>query len=101
MLRNLMMSALITACCPAAAADVKYPFIGGWDCEVAEFTFTPEMYNNGSEDMPILEIEKEAQDAYTLTFADDYKVSLSGISKNRMHWASSFGEDLYECKRLK
>jgi len=40
---------------PATAAD-ELPFIGTWDCEVATFSFTPTVYNNGSEDLPIEEV---------------------------------------------
>ena len=58
----LALSLAATALAPARAfADDDLPFLGRWDCEVAEFTFTPDTYNNGSDDLPILEIQEGFQ----------------------------------------
>ena len=81
---------------PALADDL--PFLGKWDCGVATFTFTPDTYNNGSEDMPIQEVQEGSDGSYTLLFADDYTISLSGFTDDAMGWLSSSGESL-DCKR--
>jgi hypothetical protein len=88
------MWASVTA--PSSADDL--PFIGEWDCGVATFTFTEATYNNGSEDMPILEAQEGTDGSYTLFFADDYTITLSGFTGDAMGWFSSSGESL-ECKR--
>ena len=87
---------LATGAGPASADE--YPFVGEWDCGVATFTFTPEIYNNGSEDMPIQEVQEGTDGSYTLFLADDYTVTLSGFTGDEMGWLSSSGEDL-QCKR--
>jgi hypothetical protein len=84
------------AATPALADDL--PFVGEWDCGVATFSFSQDSYNNGNEDMPILEVQEGTDGSYTLLFADDYTVSLSGFTDNKMGWLSSSGESL-ECKR--
>lgn len=81
---------------PANAAD--YPFLGKWDCGVATFSFSPTVYNNGSEDMPIQEVQEGTDNSWTLLFADDYFITLSGITETEMGWMSSSGESL-ECTR--
>ena len=81
---------------PSLADDL--PFLGKWDCGVATFTFTADTYNNGSEDMPIQEVQEGSDGSYTLMFADDYTITLSGFADDAMGWLSSSGESL-ECKR--
>jgi hypothetical protein len=81
---------------PALADDP--PFLGEWDCGVATFTFTADTYNNGSEDMPIEEVQEGSDGSYTLLFAKDYTITLSGFTDDAMGWLSSSGESL-ECKR--
>jgi len=81
---------------PSSADDL--PFLGKWDCGVATFTFTADTYNNGSEDMPIEEVQEGSDGSYTLLFADDYTISLTGFTDDAMGWLSSSGESL-ECKR--
>jgi hypothetical protein len=78
----------------------ELPFVGEWDCGVATFTFTSDTYNNGSEDLPIQEVQEGTDGSYTLFFADDYTISLSGFTDDAMGWLSSSGETL-ECTRAK
>jgi hypothetical protein len=82
-------------------AAEKYPFIGKWDCEVATFTFTAYIYNNGEEDLPVKKIKKEKDGSYFLTFSNGYQIGLSGFSKNRMQWFSPESGDSFTCKKLK
>ncbi len=88
------LSALSTL--PAKAQD--HPFIGAWDCGVATFSFSETTYNNGSEDMDIQEIQEGSDGSWTLMFADDYFITLSGFNGDQMGWMSSSGETL-ECTR--
>jgi hypothetical protein len=81
---------------PAAAED-ELPFIGTWDCEVATFTFTEDSYNNGSEDLPIQEIQEGTDGSYTLFFADDYIITLSGFTGDAMGWFSPASGDSFQC----
>ncbi|QPC87252.1 hypothetical protein GA830_11255 [Mesorhizobium sp. NBSH29] len=85
---------------PAAAMAEELPFLGTWDCEVATFTFTPSIYNNGSEDMPIEEIQEGSDGSYTLLFADDYFITLSGFTETEMGWYSEASGDNFACTRI-
>ena len=80
-----------------AAADDALPFIGTWDCEVATFTFTKDNYNNGSEDLPIQEVQEGTDGSYTLFFADDYIITLSGFTGDAMGWFSPASGDSFQC----
>jgi hypothetical protein len=99
-LRSLLLPAIAFAfhafAAPAGAEDL--PFVGNWDCGVGTFVFTSETYNNGSDDLPILEAQQGTDGSYMLFFADDYTITLSGFTGDEMGWLSSSGESL-ECKR--
>jgi hypothetical protein len=90
-----------TVCATGASRSLadELPFVGEWDCGVATFTFTGDTYNNGSEDMPIQEVQEGTDGSYTLFLADDYTITLSGFTGGAMGWLSSSGESL-ECKRV-
>lgn len=101
-LNRLVLAAAFALALPAAAlAEDTLPFIGKWDCEVAVFTFTSKIYNNGSEDLPILEIQEGTDGSYTLMFADDYSIGLSGFTGDTMGWLSSASGDSFTCTRIK
>ncbi|SFE55693.1 hypothetical protein SAMN04488523_108109 [Sulfitobacter brevis] len=84
---------------PVAGAD-SYPFEGRWSCEVAEFTFTSSTYNNGSENLPIREIQEGSDGSYTLMFDDDYMITLSGFTGSAMGWFSHSSQDNFLCQKL-
>ena len=90
---------LLLAGIPALAAE-DLPFVGSWDCEVATFTFTEDSYNNGSEDLAILEAQEGTDGSYTLMFADDYMVTLSGFTGDEMGWFSPASGDSFQCSRV-
>ena len=99
----LKLFSLIGACATllagaSAAPAADRPYLGTWDCEVATFTFTDEVYNNGSEDMPILEAQEGTDGSWTLFFDGDYMIALSGFRGGKMGWMSSSGETL-NCRR--
>jgi hypothetical protein len=99
-LRLLLLPAIafaLHAFATSARAD-DLPFVGNWDCGVGTFVFTPETYNNGSDDLPIQEVQEGTDGSYTLFFADDYTITLSGFTGEEMGWLSSSGESL-ECRR--
>lgn len=81
------------------AAD-RYPFEGRWDCEVAVFSFTPQIYDNGSERLPIREIQEGSDGSYTLFFDGDYLITLSGFTATQMGWLSHESGDSFQCRRL-
>lgn len=90
--------ALILLAIPAQAAD-EPPYVGSWDCEVATFTFTADTYDPGEGPMPILKSEGDG-DAYTLSFADDYRINLANITATDMDWFSEASGDAFHCKRI-
>jgi len=90
--------ALLTLAAPSIADEL--PFVGQWDCGVATFVFTPETYNNGTDDLPIQEVQEGTDGSYTVFLADDYTITLSGFTGDEMGWLSSNGESL-ECKRVR
>lgn len=75
------------------------PYVGTWDCEVSTFTFTADTYDAGEGPMPILRSEED-DGAYTLTFADDYRIGLANITATEMDWASGASGDTFHCKRI-
>jgi hypothetical protein len=97
--RLIAAAALLLASLPAASAD-ELPFVGTWDCEVATFSFTEDTYNNGSEDLPILEAQEGTDGSYTLMFADDYIITLSGFTGEEMGWFSPASGDSFQCSRV-
>jgi hypothetical protein len=92
-----LMAALLAT--TAAQAREQMPFVGVWDCEVALFTFTNETYNPGDEPMPILSVEHEG-DHHHLTFADNYRITLSNVTETSMGWFSEASGDGFECVRV-
>ena len=57
-------------------------------------------YNNGSDDLPILEIQEGTDGSYTLFFDDDYAITLSGFTGDTMGWYSQASGDAFNCTRL-
>jgi hypothetical protein len=98
MLRPLAC-ALILATPPVHAAE-EPPYIGTWDCEVSTFIFTADTYDSGEGPMPILKSEQDGG-AYTLTFADDYRIGLANITASEMDWASEASGDTFHCKKIR
>ena len=99
-MRSLLLPAIafaVSAFAAPAGAD-ELPFVGDWNCGVGTFVFTSQTYNNGSDDLPIQEVQEGTDGSYTLFFADDYTVTLSGFTGDEMGWLSSSGESL-ECTR--
>jgi hypothetical protein len=88
--------ALSIGCTAVHAADL--PFVGKWDCGISDFEFTNRTYNNGSETIPILKVEKAAK-SYRLTFAKGYAISLLNVKARSMVWHSLATADTFECKR--
>jgi hypothetical protein len=99
--KTFALTAALVLAAPAAAMAERLPFIGTWDCEVATFTFTSKVYNNGSEDLPIEDIQEGTDGSYTLFFADDYTISLSGFTGDTMGWLSSASGDSFNCTRVR
>ena len=95
---RLAAAALLASTLSAAAAD-EPPYAGSWDCEVSTFTFTADTYDSGEGPMPILKSEKNGE-AYTLSFADDYRINLAGITATDMDWFSEASGDTFHCKKI-
>ena len=103
----LAAAAIAIAATPAIAAD--FPFVGKWNCEISEFTFTNRTANNGSETFPILKVEKATQSmfrsekgatSYRLSLAKGYAFSLLNIKARTMTWHSLASGDAFNCKRV-
>ena len=94
---RLVAAALLVSTLPAAAEDPAY--VGTWDCEVSTFTFTADTYDSGEGPMPILKSEKNGE-AYTLSFAGDYRINLAGITATDMDWFSEASGDTFHCKKI-
>ena len=92
----IAVTTLLLAKMPAMAAD-ELPFVGTWDCEVATFTFTRDTYDNGSEKLAIEEIQEGTDGSWTLMFADDYVITLSGFTGDQMGWFSPASGDSFQC----
>lgn len=82
---------------PAFAAT-PWPFEGVWDCEVGVFTFSGSEYDPGDQPMTIVDIAPEG-DAFTLTFEDNYQLSLAMNPDGTMTWFSPVSGDSFLCRR--
>ncbi|NDV85165.1 hypothetical protein GTW51_00445 [Aurantimonas aggregata] len=99
--RRFLLAAALLAFVPAtASASDDLPFLGTWDCEVEIFTFTPTTYDTGSEALAIEEVQEGSDGSYTLLFADDYLITLSGFTGDTMGWFSPASGDSFACTRL-
>lgn len=94
------LSIVLAASSTGAARSDGLPFVGTWDCEVQTFTFTASTYNNGSEDLPIQEVQEGSDGSYTLFFVDDYIITLSGFTGDTMGWFSPASGDNFNCTRV-
>ena len=94
-MRRTILSLALVACAAPGFAQT-YPFNGTWDCGVAVFSFSDEIYNNGSENMPITDIAVEG-DGYVLTFEDDYQLSVSKNADGTLAWFSPVSGDSFTC----
>ncbi|MDY8108398.1 hypothetical protein U0C82_04425 [Fulvimarina sp. 2208YS6-2-32] len=101
-LSSCLAAACLAFMVPSAAkANAEAPpFVGTWDCGVAVFTFTDNVYDNGSEDLPIRHVETGADGAYTLVFDEDYRITLSGFTGKEMGWYSHASGDDFDCTRI-
>lgn len=97
---RIVITSAVLALMASPAFSQDLPFVGTWDCEVATFTFTPETYNNGSDDLPIEEIQEGTDGSWTLFFADDYMITLSGFTGDQMGWFSHASGDAFTCTRV-
>ncbi|NEX44907.1 hypothetical protein [Pseudotabrizicola algicola] len=91
-------SATLLAAGPSLAAET-FAFEGRWNCEVAEFTFTADSYNNGSEDMPITDIAVDGN-GFVLSFDDSYQLFVSVNPDSTLYWFSPVSGDSFTCQRL-
>lgn len=78
----------------------EYPFEGTWDCGVAIFSFSAQIYNNGSENMVIADIAADGS-SYFLTFEDDYQLALSVNPDGTLSWFSPASGDSFTCTPVK
>lgn len=97
---------LLTAVCfatllsagPILAAE-PLAFEGRWNCEVAEFTFSADSYNNGSDDMPITDIAVDGN-GFVLSFDDNYQLYVAVNPDDTLYWFSPVSGDSFTCQRL-
>jgi len=105
---NRAAAVIVAFCAAASAAQAQgqapakaYPFVGRWDCEVATFTFTDKIYNNGTDNMPIRKIVATGKNAYRLEFGRGYKIMLQVTGPQKMNWLSGESGDGFTCKHTR
>jgi len=91
--------AALSGCVSSDTPMANYAFVGSWDCEVQNFTFTNTTYNNGSETLPIKAVDVHGRD-FTLYFADGYLIALAAVTETGMTWVSGASGDQFTCRRL-
>lgn len=94
------LTAIVFALAAAPAGAQDRPFVGEWDCEVATFVITEEIYNNGSEDLPIEEIQEGTDGTWTFLFADGYFFTVGDVTEDTMTWLSGESGDTFSCRRV-
>ncbi len=84
-----------------------YPFVGTWDCEVSEFTFSTTHYRVGTDSGPIRiqKVERSESDGpegpdFRITLEDGYAFSLFDVRAKTMTWHSLESGDTFDCKRV-
>ncbi|WP_435258858.1 hypothetical protein ACSBLW_03545 [Thioclava sp. FR2] len=98
-MRAFLTSIAFLALSTPAIAE-GYPFEGTWDCGVAIFSFTSEIYNNGSDNMQITDVASDSS-GYILTFADDYQLSVAVNADGTLAWFSPASGDSFTCNPVK
>lgn len=83
----------------AGLAEESLAFEGRWNCEVAEFSFTADTYNNGSDDMPITDIAVDGN-GFVLSFEDNYQLYVAVNPDGTLYWFSPVSGDSFTCLRL-
>lgn len=84
---------------PARTEDP--PFVGIRACGIAVFAFTPGVYNNGFEDLPIRQIRKEGDGSWTPVMPDGYRVTPSGVTHTERGWFSPESGDGFDCRGVR
>jgi hypothetical protein len=97
---HLLAAVALAASLPASAVAQDYPFVGEWDCEVATFVITNDVYNNGDQDMPIEEVQEGTDGTWTLFFADGYFFTVGDITADSMTWLSGESGDAFQCRKV-
>ena len=98
-MRFYQLTVAVTLWAGAAMAEATYDFEGHWNCEVAEFTFSANTYNNGTDDMTITDIAAE-DNGFVLSFEDDYQLSVALNEDGTLSWFSPASGDSFTCARL-
>jgi hypothetical protein len=64
MMKTFIAIAAVAMLASSSTWADDFPFVGKWNCGVAEFTFTNLTAYNGSETYPILKVEKATQSGF-------------------------------------
>jgi hypothetical protein len=108
MMKTFIAIAAVAMLASSSTWADDFPFVGKWNCGVAEFTFTNLTAYNGSETYPILKVEKATQSgfrsekgamSYRLEFQKGYAFSLLNIKAKTMTWHLLASGDTFSCKR--
>ena len=97
---RLSLALLALSATPLAAES--YPFMGSWNCEVSDFTFTPDTYQpgEGTDPLPIAMIDDFGDGSYQITMEDGYFIFVSMNDDGTMGWLSGESGDAFTCVSL-
>ena len=99
-MKFLLLAATFFALGTSAQA-ANLPFVGKWDCEGNEMTFTSKMYNDGSTKRRITEAQEGSDGSYAVFVDDDTYVTVSDFTGRSMVWTASDDSGLQlKCERL-
>lgn len=93
---------LLTACETSPVAETaSLRFVGTWKCDLTTMIFTPNDYSAspGDTPMPIRQIETQG-DETTMTFDDNYQITVRMNGNNQMSWLSAATGDGQQCTRV-
>lgn len=96
----------LTACVSVAGGD-RPAFAGRWDCAGTRMTFTAATYTASGASRPIDSVETEERsitgtgEDYLITLAGGDRLTLVGVTDERMTWHSPQSGDTFDCERIR
>ena len=96
-LRVSLAALLFTGLSVCGSSAAPWPFEGDWDCELGRFRFSSTLYDPGDQPMQILDVAAEGE-TFTLTFEQDYQLSLAMNPDGSMTWYSPVSGDSFLCR---
>ncbi|MBC7282299.1 hypothetical protein [Hoeflea sp.] len=101
---DIFTHSMVVGISNAEALDPTPPvfaFAGQWKCGAETFQITPEIFNDGARDRPIIELQEGTDYSYTLFLTDEAYITVSDMQQDSLTWFSSETKQTLGCQRIK